>query len=117
MGTQQFNLVKEICIEYNTEIITLLKEKGFKYRIWEMKDFTPYQTEEELQEKKYFFSFDTELINKYSKIANFLRWSLNELLEDILKSELRDYIDEPKRIIDVFLNNKDLLELILSPEK
>ncbi len=52
MGKQeQFNLVKEICIEYNTEIITLLKEKGFKYRIWEMKDFTPYQTEEELQEK------------------------------------------------------------------
>ncbi len=81
-----------------------------------MKDFTPYQKEEEIEDKKRYFSFDSDLINKYSKIALFLRWSLEELLEDILKSELSILEDEPRRIIEIFLNDKDLLELIFTPE-
>ena len=33
---------------------------------------------------KSFFGFDSDLINKYSKIATFLHWSLEELHEDII---------------------------------
>ena len=114
---QQFDLIKEICIEYDTEIINWLKEKEYKYTIRELADFTPYQTNEEIEDKKRYFCFDSDLIKKYSKIAMFLRWSLDELLEDILKSKLRDFTDEPRQIIDIFLNDKDLLELIFTPEK
>ncbi|KKL72111.1 hypothetical protein LCGC14_2088160, partial [marine sediment metagenome] len=71
-----------------------------------------YQSKEEIEDKKLYFGFDSDLINKYSKIALFLHWSLEELLEDILKSELRNIEDNPKRIIEIFLNDKNLLELI-----
>ena len=111
----KFDLIKEIHVEHNSEIINWLKEKGYKYIVQEIKDITPYQSEEEIEDQKLYFGFDTELINKYSKIATFLRWSLEELLEDILKSELRDLEDEPQRIIQIFLNDKDLLELIYNP--
>ncbi|KKL90132.1 hypothetical protein LCGC14_1907720, partial [marine sediment metagenome] len=76
-----------------------------------------YQSKEEIEDKKLYFGFDSDLINKYSKIAIFLRWSLEELLEDILKTELRNIEDEPRRIIEIFLNDKDLLELIYNPGK
>ena len=111
----KFDLIKEIHVEHNTEIITYLKEKGYKYIVQEIKDLTPYQSEEEIEDKKHYFGFDPDLINKYSKIATFLQWSLEELLEDILKSELRDLEEEPQRIIEIFLNDKDLLELIFNP--
>ena len=39
----KFNLIKEIRIEYNTEIIDWLKEKGYKYIVREIKDLTTYQ--------------------------------------------------------------------------
>lgn len=111
----KYDLIKKIHVEYNTEIISWLKEKGYNYTVQEIKDLTPYQSKEEIEEKKLYFGFDPDLINKYSKIATFLRWSLEELLEDILKSELRDLEDEPQRIIEIFLNDKDLLELIYNP--
>ncbi|TET00480.1 MAG: hypothetical protein E3J90_03920 [Promethearchaeota archaeon] len=88
----KFDLIKEIHVEYNTEIIDWLKEKGYKYNVQEIKDITPYQSEEEIEDKKLYFGFDPELINKYSKIATFLRWSLEELLEDILKSRSRQIL-------------------------
>ena len=113
----KFNLIKEIRIEYNTEIIDWLKEKGYKYIVREIKDLTPYQSKEEIKDKKTYFGFDLDLITKYSKIATFLRWSLEELLEDILKSELRELEEEPIKIIEIFLNDKDLLELIYNPGK
>jgi len=114
---QKFDLIKEIHVEYNTEIINWLKEKGYKHIIHEFKDFSSYQTKEEIEDKKLYFGFDPDLINKYSKIATFLRWTSEELLEDILKSELRNLEEEPLSIIKIFLNDKDLLELIYNPGK
>ncbi len=58
------------------------------------------------------FGFDPDMIKKYSKIANFIQWPLAELLEDILKAELRMLEDEPSRIFEIFLNDKEILELI-----
>ncbi len=115
--TQKFDLIKEIHVEYNAEIINWLKEKRYKYIVREIKDLIPYQSKEEIEDKKPYLSFDPDLINKYSKIANFLRWTLEELLEDILKSELRILEEEPTRIIEIFLNDKDLLELIYNQGK
>ncbi len=68
--------------------ITGMLEPRASTIVREIKNLIPYQSKEEIEDKESYLSFDPDLLNKYSKFANFLHWALEELLEDILKSGL-----------------------------
>jgi len=109
----KYDIIKKIFADYHPEIVVFLKEKGYKFQIWEGKDISPYQTEEEINEIPSLISINLVLFHKLTKIAEFIGDDIHGFVEMLLSKIIEEFEVDPYHDLAFWLTEKELLEKIL----
>ena len=96
MPEKKYDLIKEIRTKYSPETVKLLIENNITYQVCEYKDYSPYQTKEEIEKEFPLIEIPEDLfqelkrlckinnIDVYDKIIRILREAVNsgEIIKD-----------------------------------
>ena len=116
MPEKKYDLIKEIRTKYSPETVKLLIEKRIKYEIHVYKDYSPYQTKEEIEEIIPFVEIKKEVYDKIKRISEItgipLKNIITEEIDGVIEAQIKD---EPLVFLDAYLgieNIKDPISLI-----
>lgn len=83
---EQYDLIKEIHVKYDQKIVEFLRESNYRYKICEYKDFSPYQTKEDIEEEILSIEITKDLYEDLDKLCKINNWDTNEKIISILGS-------------------------------
>ncbi|GAH70496.1 unnamed protein product [marine sediment metagenome] len=107
----KYDLIRGIRTENNQEIIDFLKEKGYKFEIFEYKDFSPYQTKEDIEQEPPLVEIKQEYYDNLKMISELTNLSITLMVNSSLHDFFHFIKEQPEYFLDGFFGDLNLLDI------